>query len=65
MAPAARCAHGILVGISEFNADTGTLPIMSHRVGFGLTEEIPVASNLVIYGPAAIVSDWSGHMLNP
>ena len=38
---------------------------MSHRVGVGLTEEIPVESNLVIYGPAAIVSDWSGHMLDP
>ena len=38
---------------------------MSHRVGFGLTEEIPVASNLVIYGLATIVSNWGGHMLNP
>ena len=38
---------------------------MSHRVGVGLTEEIPVASNLVINGPAAIVSDWGGHMLDP
>ena len=38
---------------------------MSHRVGVGLTEEILLASNLVIYGPAMIVSDWGGHMLDP
>ena len=38
---------------------------MRHRVGVGLTEEILVASNLVIYGPAAIMSDWGGHMLEP
>ena len=38
---------------------------MSHRVGVGLTEGIPVASNFVIYGPAALVSDWGGHMLDP
>ena len=38
---------------------------MSPRVGVGLTEEILVAANLVIYGPAAIVSDWGSHMLNP
>ena len=51
-------AHGILTGMSEFNADAATLKLLCHRVSAGLTEEILVAVNLVIHSPGTMVSDW-------
>ena len=65
LAPAAKCARGILTRLSEFNADAATLKLICHRVSAGLTEKILVAANLVTHSPVTMVSDWGQPQARP